>query len=157
MQRVNGGAAACALTAVQPKDHRKTRPWALISSHANTAKRRAACTSDALVKLILRHWSCTFLVAKPPIELAACGYHSFCASGTFSFMLWTKRVSAPRASSFTSLLQDSEKKRGDEKCSKSVSGGKKLCAKRAKLGKLGCQQQLGLRKGWKRGPFVLSP
>lgn len=71
-------------------------------------KRRDAGTSDALVKLILHRWNCTFFSAKPPVELAASGYHSFVPQGCFPSCFWTKKVSVPRASS---LLQDLEKKK----------------------------------------------
>ena len=92
-----------ALRTLQLKDWNKTRLWSWISYHANRTKRRDAGTSDALVKLILRHWNCTLFLAEPPIELAASGYHSFAPQGCFPSCFWTKRVFVPRASS---LLQD---------------------------------------------------
>lgn len=49
-----------ALRILQLKDWNKTRLCFWISCRANMTKRRDVGTSDALVKLILRHWNHTF-------------------------------------------------------------------------------------------------
>lgn len=88
----------------QLDDWNKTRLPSWLSCCTYLTKRRDAGTNDALIKLILHHWNCTFFLAKPPIELAGSGYHRFVPQGCFPWCFWTKRVSVPRASWLTQDL-----------------------------------------------------
>lgn len=84
----------------------------LEQSPGRCANSRDAGTSDASVKLVLRHCSCAFLSAKPLIESLACGYHSSVPQGCFPACFWTKRVSAPSTSSLPQDLGKKKQTRG---------------------------------------------